>query len=190
METFRFTDRKMIQIVKIWKELANENGGKFNNILCTSPAAIDPINNKLRRFELKIPSVHDSQIVFTTSEKHPLKVKYEFQKQLDFEFQIYPEDLIEKVFKLFGAREVQIGLKEFDNKFILKSNNQEFMKYILDQRNRDFLSHVTLSSINLRSVKNSEFEIVLVIHEHVKEEMQELLDFVGRMINRILEWAE
>lgn len=59
--------------------------GGFKNLLCTSPAVIDPINTEIKRFELHIPTRQSSKIVITTSETQLLKVNFDFKKQLNID---------------------------------------------------------------------------------------------------------
>jgi hypothetical protein len=188
MELFRLSDQKMSQIINVWQEIADQNNGKFRYILCISPAGIDPINNKIKKFELLIPSLHNSKIEFNSSEKHPLKVRFQFKKQLNYEFQIFPEDFIEKISKLLGSKEIEIGVKDFDNKYILKSNDEDFIKYLFDEEARTYLQSVLVSSINLGNKGYSVLELTLSINEENKNEMIRLLAFIKQFIIRIDNW--
>ncbi|NOQ26428.1 MAG: hypothetical protein GQ564_13810 [Bacteroidales bacterium] len=188
METFRFTDSKMNQIASTWKKIANENNYKFKNILCTSTAMIDPINNEIKRFELHIPTRQSSSIIISTSEKQPLRLSFNFKKHLDFEFQVYPEDIFEKISKFIGAKEVEIGIKEFDNKYILKSDNEKLMKHLLDRDSIDFLLSNLTTNFSLRKDGFSIFSLVTSIHEEDKEEMLSLIGFAKGIVEKIYNW--
>ena len=188
MDTYRFSDSEMFQIITIWKQIAEEKDGIFKKILSTSPAFIDPTNSELQRFELYIPNIEDTHIKLSTSEKHPLKVEYKFYKDLDLTFHIYPEDIIEKLAKIFGSKDVKIGNDVFDDQFILKSDNDSFMHYLLDEESIQYLQKVIISSINLNNDPCSELQIVLAIPEIDKNELLKLIGFVEHMIFRIYEW--
>jgi hypothetical protein len=61
----------------------------------------------------------------------PLKIGYIFKTKADLEFNFYPEDFSQKVGKLFGLKEHEIGDKEFDDRYIIKGNKKEFIQKIL-----------------------------------------------------------
>lgn len=185
MEKFRLSQTKMELIEKTWQELANELNGSFKKDQTTIPAAIEQVFIDIQSFELKIPFLKDNEIIIHTSEYHPLRISFLFHKEFDFNFMIYPEGIIEKISKFFGAKEVEIGIEEFDHKFILKSNNEENFLSFLDERIRLFLLETKFTSLLLRDKENLDFEFVLTINEESKEEMLHLIDFVKYCINRI-----
>ena len=190
MDVWRLSQSKMSQIVNVWKELADDFNGTFKNILCTSPAIIDPINNKIRRFELYTPSVRSKQIVFTTSEKKSFRAIYKFSKNLRLTLQIYPENFIEKIGKLLGIKEIEIGVKDFDRKFILKSSNKDFLIYLLDKAVRDYMTNTLITTIDIRTDGVTELDIELSINEEDKKEMLKLKDFMEYLIQRIYLWVD
>lgn len=49
----------------------------------------------------------------------------------DFKFEIYNNGIIRSIEKIFGAQDIEIGITEFDKKFILKANNGYKLKKIL-----------------------------------------------------------
>lgn len=49
----------------------------------------------------------------------------------NFKFEIYNNGIIRSVEKFFGAQDIEIGIKEFDKKFILKANNEFKLKRLL-----------------------------------------------------------
>ena len=46
----------------------------------------------------------------------------------DFEFVIQPEDFLNRLGKLFGGQDVEIGYPEFDKNVLVKTNNPERLK--------------------------------------------------------------
>ncbi|TKG93687.1 hypothetical protein EYV94_15680 [Puteibacter caeruleilacunae] len=104
----------MHQINKVWQKIAQERNGKFKRIRCIGPSGIDSINSKIMRYELNIPSFQNSNNIISSSEKQPIKVEYLFNNQCNTDFLIHPKDFIEKIKKLFGASEIEIGDKVFD----------------------------------------------------------------------------
>jgi len=53
----------------------------------------------------------------------------------NFRFEIYPEELIRKIEKIFGVQDIEIGYPEFDKAFIVKSNNEFKIKSLLRNAN-------------------------------------------------------
>ncbi len=188
MDTFRLTDNKMHEIHKLWGEIAKERNGEFKHILCKAPASIDPINNKLKRFELNLSRHHNSTIIISTSEKHPLKVEYLFKRNPELEFQIYPEDFIEKISKFLGSKEIEIGDKAFDDKFIIKATNKAAIIYIFNNEIKSYLINSNISSIGLLPSGYYKLHIVLNISVADRESMNKLIDISIMLIDGIVNW--
>lgn len=53
----------------------------------------------------------------------------------NFNFEIYREEFVRKIEKLFGAQDVEIGYPEFDKTYTIKSNNEFKIKTLL--RNKE-----------------------------------------------------
>jgi len=49
----------------------------------------------------------------------------------DFKFEIYNNGIIRSIEKIFGAQDIEIGITEFDKRFILKANNGFKLKKLL-----------------------------------------------------------
>ncbi|NUY82032.1 hypothetical protein HUK80_14095 [Flavobacterium sp. MAH-1] len=83
----------------------------------------------------------------------------------NFRFEIYNNGIIRSVEKLFGAQDVEIGIKGFDKKFILKANNEFKLKKLLQNP-------------NLRSLieKESEFNFQISNYKGIWEEKTENLE--------------
>ena len=188
MYTYRFSETEIFEIISIWSEIANEKGGTFKNILCTGPGYQNSMDSVLKKFELLIPNFQNTSIIFTTSETHPLRVDYKFTKDLGFEFQISPEDFLFKISKLFGAKEVEIGIKEVDDEFIFKSDNALLINYLMDEKSIRYLQGIALSAINLNSNDCSELDMVLAVNERDKDQMLKLLEFIENMIQKLYDW--
>jgi len=66
-----------------------------------------------------------------------------------FRFEIYREGFIQKIEKLFGIQDIEIGYPDFDKGFIIKSNNGFKIKKILSNKEiRDFLQ--SLKDVNIK----------------------------------------
>jgi hypothetical protein len=179
MYTYRLTNEKMKLIVKNWQLIADKYNGKFRNILAKSPAVIDPVNNKIRRFELHIPVLGENMI-FRTSENHHFKLDCKFKNKLDFEIQIHPEDYVEKISKLFGMKEIEVGNPKFDNKYIIKGTDHKYVKLLLDKTVQDFMIKFNFYTFQLKTDTNSELMIMPFIRE---QQINELEEFILKIIN-------
>jgi hypothetical protein len=186
MSPYRMTYGKMNLIVMNWQLIADKYHGHFRNILSKSPAIIDPIDNEIRRFEMQI-QICGETIILTASENHYFKLDYKFRKKFDFEIQIYPEDFIEKMSKLFGLKELEIGNSNFDNKYIIKSNNDDIARKILNETIQDNLTKFELVSLQLTSDKDSQLMILPYINEENYDELNEFIIFSKQLIERIIE---
>lgn len=83
----------------------------------------------------------------------------------NFRFEIYNNGIIRSVEKFFGAQDVEIGIKGFDKKFILKANNEFKLKKLLQNSN-------LRSSIE----KESEFNFQISNYKGIWEEKTENLE--------------
>ena len=82
------------------------------------------------------PIIFDNYTEFRTSggqnfEQQYTRVLSPISSNSDFKFEIYPQTLLNSISKIFGARDIIIGDKEFDRKFIIKSNDEVEVKSFL-----------------------------------------------------------
>ncbi len=59
------------------------------------------------------------------------RVVAKYEATDDFRFEIYKKGFIRLIEKLFGAQDIEIGIPDFDKKFIIKSNNGFKIKRLL-----------------------------------------------------------
>lgn len=186
MSPFRLTYEKMELIARNWQLIADKYKGRFRNILCTAPTGINAIHNKVRRFELHIP-MYGENLIFKTSENHHFKLEYTFKNILDFEIQIYPEDYLEKISKMLGKKEVEIGNPTFDSKYIIKSNEPDSVKQLLDKTVQEYMIKFKLYTFQLTTDENSELMIMPYIREQDINELEEFIIFSGYLVKRLKE---
>jgi hypothetical protein len=105
-----------------WKELSEE----FDGVLKVRQT----VSKDLERLKLQIP-YKQYMIEFSESDTHPLKIESTLLANRDFEFIISFEDTIEKLLKLFGQQDIEVGDKDFDNKYLIKEKNTRFIGNIL-----------------------------------------------------------
>lgn len=175
---YKYSWDQIENLKNIWKRLSVDHNGKFRSIKVDKEGS-------LRRFELEIP-YSSGKIILKTDEFKPLKIKYIFKKNYSEHFIIYPEDFTDKIGKIFGLKEFEIGIKTFDNKFILKGNSKYLISNILTSAMRKFLINNYISNFKLENVKNKTYlELNIVLNELDKSEMNDCINIFKKCIDII-----
>lgn len=96
----------------------------------------------------------------------------------NFKFQIYPETILSFISKIFGAQDIIIGDKEFDNTFILKTNDEFKLKAFLSNKNiRKYIHCIKGANLRISDQKGiwgvnlpeTEFELSLFVEGLIVE---------------------
>jgi hypothetical protein len=171
---YKFSWTEMDLLSQNWNDFAKKHDGEFKVINVRSAANFsDPT---LRKFLLEIPYL-DGQITFLTTETKPLKVSYSFPKTLTHEFLIYNEDFTDKILKHFGLQEIEIGDPVFDKNFIIKGNNEIFMRKILSTELKAFLLENSIANFKLEKVEEgSSLELNIAINELEVSNLTKILE--------------
>lgn len=103
----------------MWKEIAKELNGEFK-IKHNS-------GNELEIHNISIP-YKKWNIKISVSDTRPLKFLISFDSSQDFELTLSWEDFIERIIKKFSKPEIQLGWKEFDKHYLIKSNRSDLVK--------------------------------------------------------------
>ena len=100
------------------------------------------------------PIIFDNYTEFRTSggqnfQQHYTRVLSPILSNSNFRFEIYPQTLLNSISEIFGAQDVIIDDKEFDRRFIIKSNDELKVKAFLKD---DSLKHqiISFKDINLQ----------------------------------------
>jgi hypothetical protein len=185
MAPYRLTQTQLIEIPKIWKNLATEFNGKFKLIHSKAPSAIAGAFNESTRFELHIPIDLLSNISITAGEQHNLKVKCLLIKNLNFNIRIVPEDIFEKIGKLFGGQDLKIGNYKFDSKYIIQSDKLILAKSLFDDKTIDSFFELNINDFEIRSENKTELFIMPLIREENEIKMKKLISMTGYWINKL-----
>lgn len=113
--------------VNIWKVFADEMNGTFipaKHDEC-SKAEIVYGNWKIILDNYYNYGETGSRVMFFT------RVIAKFESLDNFKFEIYQTDFLRSIEKLFRAQDITIGVRDFDNRFILKANNEFKIKRLL-----------------------------------------------------------
>jgi len=106
-----------------WKDLSDEYNGVFT--------IKQTVSRDLESLVLKIP-YKKYLIKFTESDTHPLKITCKLNANYKFDFFISYEDTLEKLLKLIGNQDIQIGDELFDEKYLIQGEQTDLIKKILE----------------------------------------------------------
>lgn len=180
---YKYTWTEISELNENWTSLANEYNGNFKKINVQSFANLnDP---QLKKFELSIPFLNN-HIIFITTEFKPLKISFLFEKMLRYNFLIFPEDFTDKIGKIFGLKDIEVGDLEFDKKFIIKSNNANQVKKMLTFETRRFLIENDVANFKLENIGDkSILELNIALNELDKAKMKSAIVFFKTVLQII-----
>lgn len=103
----------------IWRQFASENHGSY----------IPIFNHRVQLSYKDFTIIFDAHSHFTTVGNSSYEAEYtrglvEFVSSDSFKLRITKQGFFENIGKLFGLQDIRIGEKEFDGKFIVKSNDE------------------------------------------------------------------
>jgi hypothetical protein len=166
---------------ELWKQIGIEFNGNFK-ISHNS-------GNELEIHGLNIP-YKNWEIKLSESDTRPLKFELDFKSQIDFELIIGFEDSIEKLLKRLGKKEVELGYKEFDDKYLVKSNDPEMTKSLLtlDIMN-SLLEHNVYSLAYTTNCKKKISNLISVISRTIddKATIESLIKLHLKIIDKLKE---
>lgn len=114
----------------------------------------------------------------------------------DFKFEIYNNGIIRSIEKIFGTQDIEIGIKEFDKQFILKTNNGfKLKKLLLNQQIRQLLEiqkEVNFEISNYEGIWEKEtesLELSFFVKGEIKsiETLNSLLDIFKLVLDNLTE---
>lgn len=164
---------------EMWKKIAKEFNGVFKiKHNSGNELEIHQITLPYKKWEIKI-SVSDSR---------PLKFKTSFSSSQNFELILSWEDFIERIIKKFNAAELQLGWKKFDDRYLIKSNQNDLVKSILTQDiQKCLLKHDVYSISYIPCLNSGSAELISVIQRQAgeKEMIVELITMFKLLIDNL-----
>jgi hypothetical protein len=164
---------------QMWKEIAKEQNGEFK-IKSDSSHTIE-IHN------ISIP--HKKwNIDISVSDTRPLKFRISFSSSQDFKLTISWEDFIERIIKRFSKPEIELGWKEFDKRYLIKSNRSDFVKRIFSHEIQKLMLKHNIYSISYQTdTKTKKAELISVIQRQAgeKDMIVELIEMFKQLIDNI-----
>ena len=164
---------------EMWREVAKELNGEFK-IKYNSGQELEIHNISIphKKWTIRI-SVSDSR---------PLKFQISFSSSQDFELILSWEDFIERIFKKFSKPEIELGWKEFDNHYLIKSNRSDLVKKTITKEiQKDLLKHNVYSISYNTDSSTRTAELISVIQRKTgnKEMIFELIEMYKLLINNL-----
>ena len=156
-----------------WKIFSIKNKGSFQIIRSR--------DNTFSRLIMDIP-IDQYLVRFEESDTNLLRIKCDIGCK-DFIFYLTYEDFIEKIIKTFNNKEIEIGDKEFDDKYLITTNNERKMTSILsDKKLKNLLLKNKISNFHLN---NGELFILGNRHLDDIEELSDILEIFKNIIGKI-----
>lgn len=178
------------KIQNIWQEFAQETGGTFKEgySWISDSTEIEHKNWKI---------IFDNFTVW--SGKYSTKTTRVIAPIIltdGFRFEIYREEFIRKIEKLFGAQDIKIGYPDFDKAFIIKSNNEFKIKVLLRNKEiRELIEAQTEVNLEISDQKGiwgeklqkNEYELSYFMDGEIKniQTLKSLLELFKLIINEL-----
>jgi hypothetical protein len=162
---------------EMWKEIAKELNGEFK-IKHNS-------GNELEIHDISIP-YKNWNINISVSDTRPLKFTISFSSGQDFKLTISWEDFIERIIKKFSKPDIELGWKEFDKRYLIKSNRSELVKKTITKEIQKCLLKHNVYSLSYRTdLKSRTAELISVIQKRAgnKEMIFELIEMYKLLID-------
>jgi len=163
----------------MWKEIAEELNGEFK-IKFNS-------GNELEIHNISIP--YKKWIIkISASDSRPLKFQISFDASQDFELTLSWEDFIERIIQKFSKPEIELGWKEFDKHYLIKSNRSDLVKIIFTKEIQKTLLKHNVYSISYQTKQTARTaELISVIQRRAgnKEMIFELVEMYKLLIDNL-----
>lgn len=162
---------------EMWKEIAKEFNGEFK-IKHNSGYELEIHNISIpyKKWNIKI----------SVSDTRPLKFQIFFPASQYFELTLSWEDFIERIIKKFSKQEIEIGWKEFDKHYLIKSNRSDLVKKTITKEiQKSLLKHDVYSISYQTDLKSRTAELNSVIQRRAgnKEMIIELINMYKLLID-------
>ncbi len=151
----------------IWREIAKQLNGHFK--------IKQTVSKDLTSFMLNIP--HRNQTIqITETDTKPLKSEVILNLKNQFEFNISLEGGMEKILKLLGSQDIEIGNNEFDNKYMIKTSSPSKAVEILTEL-KDLILELNIYVINLEQEKSEKHKLIIT-KDRTTTSLKEMIAFI------------
>ncbi|MBK7095527.1 MAG: hypothetical protein IPH57_10935 [Saprospiraceae bacterium] len=171
--TDNFSKREM------WKVIAKEFNGEFK-IKHNS-------GNEIEIHNISIP-YKKWNIRISVSDSRPLKFNVSFSYSQIFELLLSQEDFFDRIFKKFTKPEIELGWKEFDRHYLIKSNRSDLVKLIMSREIQETLLKYNIYSVSYQCESQSGKAELLSVKQRDagnKEMIIELIDTFKHLLDNL-----
>ena len=165
----------------LWKQIGKELNGEFK-ISHDSGGVLEIL-------KLIIP-YKNNVIKLSESDTRPMKFEIEFESQLDFDLTIGHEDMIERILKKLGKKELEIGNERFDNHYLIKSKDKENTLRLFTTGIINYLLEYDVYSLSyITDNKENKSNLTTVISRTVddKKTITDLIEMHKLIVDRLLD---
>lgn len=162
-----------------WKKIAKELNGEFKVSFNSGYVLeIHTITIPYKKWSIKL----------SVSDTRPLKFQVAFSAGQNFELTLSWEDFISRIAKKFSKPEIELGWKEFDNHYLIKSNRSDIVKEALTKQIQEILLKHNVYSISYQTDSDTATaELLCVIQRRSgeKEMIVELVEMYKLLIDNL-----
>ena len=115
-----------------WQQLAEEIDGEFTSSFMKGSKVVAQFDSWTVGLDTYTISTGKSSTTYT-------RMWMPFINQGDFRFKLYNAGFFSKVGKFFGMQDVEIGEEAFDDKYIVKANNEDLIRQLLSSEMLRFI---------------------------------------------------
>jgi hypothetical protein len=166
-----FSDREM------WREVSKEFNGEFK--------IKHNAGQELEIHNISIP--HKKwKIEVSISDTRPLKFTILFSSSQDFDLVLSWEDFLDRMMKRFSKPEIELGWKEFDKHYLIKSNRSDLVKETFTKEIQKLLLKNNVYSISCQTDSKRRIgKLISVIQRRAgnKEMIIELINMYKLLID-------
>jgi hypothetical protein len=136
---------------ELWKEIAKKLNGEFK--------IKQTISRDISTLILEIP-YKNQMVVLTESDTRPLRSEINMDLKTKYELSLSWEGGVEKIMKIFGSQDIQIGNQAFDKKYLIQSNNSSQTISVLRDL-KDLILKLNIYIINLHYEKSGQHKLLI-----------------------------
>jgi hypothetical protein len=109
---------------EIWKSLCEQTGSSY--VEGGLFGGYDKVVARHEAWTVVLDTYYANKMTYT-------RMRAPYINQDAFRFKIYRSGVFSDIAELFGFHDIEIGNKVFDNDFVIKANNEEKVRHLLDE---------------------------------------------------------
>lgn len=113
----------------LWANIAHDIGGEYVN---SGVFGNDKLIYKHKDWTIQLDTFSKGNSGNANNHSEYTRMRVPFTNKKGFKFKLYHEDFFTPIGKFFGMQDIIIDDKQFDDRFVIKSNKEKVMKHFLD----------------------------------------------------------